>query len=289
VPDEDYVVENTPDGPTLIVTGPWTSRIDRLLEAGEADGLTLNYARGFAERDLSFLQSWPLRRLDILDRSLVDLGPIERVAGSLEVLSVQASPEARVDLGRMPNLRAVAGEWSLLRPTLDQLDDLRVLTTWKFDEPNLLPLIDQSGLEDLTIKDAPQLDSLEGIGALRRLSTLGIHLARQLNDIADVTDVVPSLTQLRFEYCVRVDALDGLSGASNLLHLGVNECKTIASIRPLRNMSKLKAFHAWGSTVVGDGDLAALLHLPRLREVRMKSRTEYHPSVEEVKATLSST
>ena len=43
---------------------------------------------------------------------------------------------------------------------------------------------------------------------------------------------------------------------------------------------------AWGSTRILDADLSPLLSLPRLTELRMKSRREYKPSVKEVQSEL---
>lgn len=81
-----------------MVTGPWSDAAARALARGEADGLVLNYARGFSERSLGLLDGgWPLRLLDVLDRSIVDLDPIGRLAG-LEELSVQAAADAVLDL-----------------------------------------------------------------------------------------------------------------------------------------------------------------------------------------------
>jgi hypothetical protein len=77
-----YVLEDSPEGRTLVVTGRWSNDAARALARGEADGLVLNYARGFCEGSLDLLDSgWPLRRLDVLDRSIVDLDPIGRLGG----------------------------------------------------------------------------------------------------------------------------------------------------------------------------------------------------------------
>ena len=91
-------VEESPDGRSLVATGGWTGQAEKVLRGGEVDGLVLNYALGFAEQSLEFLGQWDVRRLDLLDRSIIDLSPIERLAGSLENVSVQAAPGAKLDL-----------------------------------------------------------------------------------------------------------------------------------------------------------------------------------------------
>jgi len=51
----DYVLEDAPEGRSLVVTGPWSDNAARALARGEADGLVLNYARGFYESTLDLL------------------------------------------------------------------------------------------------------------------------------------------------------------------------------------------------------------------------------------------
>jgi hypothetical protein len=70
-----FVVEHTPEGRSVVVTG-----------------------------------RWGIRRLNILDRGIEDLAPIGGLGNSLEALSVQAAPSATLDLGLVPRLRSIAGE-----------------------------------------------------------------------------------------------------------------------------------------------------------------------------------
>jgi hypothetical protein len=282
-----FVIEDAPEGPTLVLTGPWTVAADAPLRTGQVDGLVVNYARGFCEGDLEFLMSdWPLRRLEVLDRGLLDLEPISRLADSLEELSVQAAPRARLDLATLPRLQSVAGEWALLRPTLDQVPALRSLITWRFDESNLLALTDHTRLERLTIKEARRLQTLHGITCLESLSFLSLGLARQLTDLGDIGDLSSSLRGVDLEDCTRLGALDGLAGLIHLRLLGFSDCSDIESLGPIRDMSKLETVWAWGTTRIRDGDLSPLLALPRLRELRMRGRREYRPPIEEVESKL---
>ena len=83
----EFVFDDEPGGRMLVVTGRWSDDAARALERGDADGLVLNYARGFVASDLEFLDSrLGLRRLRLLNRNIGDLGPIARLAGSLEEL-----------------------------------------------------------------------------------------------------------------------------------------------------------------------------------------------------------
>jgi hypothetical protein len=39
-----FVLEDTPEGVNLVVTGDWSSKASDALSSGKADGLDLNYA-----------------------------------------------------------------------------------------------------------------------------------------------------------------------------------------------------------------------------------------------------
>ena len=116
----------------------------------------LNYARGFTDHNLEFLEAgWRLRRLGVLDRAIEDLTPIGRLAESLEDLSVQAAPPAELDLGLVPRLQGLGAERALIRSTLTELGELENVVTWRFDEVDLHAFRDHVGLQRLTVKDAP--------------------------------------------------------------------------------------------------------------------------------------
>ena len=70
-----FTIEDLPEGRTLVVTGPWTAGAVTALGRDDVDGVWLNYTRGFSEPDLAFLESWPIRRLNVLDPNLTDLEP----------------------------------------------------------------------------------------------------------------------------------------------------------------------------------------------------------------------
>jgi hypothetical protein len=285
-PRKPFILEDGPHGRTLVVTGPWTEEAARLLSSGEVDGLTLSYEKGFSENDLTFFQEWPLRRLRIHDPLLVDLTPIGRFSRSLEELSVRAASEARLDFAGFPRLRNISCEWQLLRSPRVQVGSLEALSTWNFDEADFRPLGNHPKLKRLTIRDAPRLRTLRGISALESISALGIHLARELSDISELADADPSLGELSFDFCSRIGGIDALSALEHLRHLGLNDCKRIESLAPISGLKELEVLHAWGSTRILDANLSLLLSLPQLRELRMKSRIDYRPSVDEIRTAI---
>jgi internalin A len=281
-----YLLEEGETGTTMVVTGPWTADAASEVQTGRIDGLILNYARGFSAADLDFLEPWPIRRLELLDRQLVDLEPLARLAGSLEELSVDVAEGATLDLGVLGHIRSLAADWSTIRGTVREAT-LQTLVTWRFEDEDLAPLAGQSELQRLTIKEAPRLASLFGLADLRALSTLEVGLARELVDIDYLSDVGSSLRKLKFETCLSVDELESVASLPGLHFLGINDCGRVQSLHPLRGLQELRAFHAWGSTHVSDGDLSPLMSLPRLSDVRMRGRAEYKPPLSVITASLA--
>jgi hypothetical protein len=281
-----YALEDSPSGRSLVVTGPWSRDAAMALARGEADGLVLNYARGFCEGGLDLLDGgWPLRRLSILDRSIVDLDPIGRLVG-LEELSVQATEAAVLDLGMLPSLRSVAGEWALIGRTLGAVAELERVVTWMFGDIDLHAFRDHVVLKALTIKDARYLESLAGLGNLPDLAALTLVAAHRLNEIDDVAELAASLRDLKFEACARIDSIDVVEPLVGLRFLGISESGDIASLAPIASLTQLETFYAWGSTRILDGDLSPLTRLPRLKEIRMRNRRGYKPPVRDLAAAV---
>ena len=280
-----FVIEDMPDGRTLVVTGPWTPKAERALGRADVDGVWLNYARGFAEPDLSFVREWPIRRLLVLDRKLTDLSSLARLGGTLEKLSLQAAPGAEVDLATLPHLTSLAAGWDEVRNTLHGPEALKEIVVLEYDEIDLQPLAVQPSLEHINLKAAPRVESLYGLDqfALRQLQ---VALARELEDIDSLVHA-RGLNELAFETCLGLYDIEALGELAQLRFLGISDCGRIPSLGPLANLTELECLYAWGSTRVEDGDLSPLLRLPRLKEIRMRDRREYRPRVSEVVETLA--
>jgi hypothetical protein len=128
VPDRGYVVADGPHGRTMLVTGDWSDQAAYELARGDIETLELNYAHGFHERTLDFLEPWPIRRLQLLARTITDVEPIYRLAGSLEDLRLTCAPAGNIDLALLPRLHSMWAEnWSQVRDTVSQAAQLQGL------------------------------------------------------------------------------------------------------------------------------------------------------------------
>lgn len=277
-----YRIERDESGDTLVVTDSWTDQIDRLLADGRADGLDLNYAKGFKDTDLGVLQAWPLKRLAVLARTIKDLSPVLRLADTLESLSVQTSPKALIDIAQLPSLTALAAEWSQIRSSVSEAPRLRDLMVRAYDEPDLTPLRWNTALARLRFKERPRIRHLAGVDVFQSLEHLAVYLA-PLQDLEALGVEVPALRELQVESCPVRD-LSPLAIQRRLTFLNASDCGDLVSLRPLGELSDLSTLWLFGTTRVVDDDLSPLSELPRLRELRMRSRRSYSPSVEAIQA-----
>jgi len=283
---EGYLIEDQPDGRTLVVTGRWTPEASAAVERPDVDGLSLNYARGYAEPDLSFIEPWPIRRLVVLDRSVTDLTSLARLGSTLERLSLQAAPGASLDLALLPHLVSLGADWDVIADTFYAPEYLGKVVIRDYAEADLEALAVQPSLQDIQLKPASKLETLEGAESFPTLTTLKIVEARNLRDIETLGAVAKTLRDLTFESCLDLYEIEAIAALTELRFLGIEDCGRIATINPLAELTRLECLYAWGSTRVEDGDLSPLLQLASLKEIRMRDRREYQPSLEAVKVKL---
>lgn len=281
-----FHVERTEAGPTLVVTASWSKQAEQVIESGGADGLDLNYAKGFKDTDLAFVRAWPLKRLTLLARTVKDIAPIYSLSSTLESLRVQSAPAATIDLGKFPLLKRVSAEWIQVRSSIGECPGLTDLFLRAYSEIDLGPLRWNSQLVRLRFKDRPRLLSLAGLEALQSIEHLGVYLA-PLRDITALSALAPNqLRELHLESC-RIRDLSPAADSHGLRLLNASDCGDMESVHPLGRLSHLEVLWLFGTTRVLDEDLSPIAELPELRELRMRSRKTYRPSVEDVQALIA--
>lgn len=83
---EDYFVL-TPDDAghvDFVLGAAWSTRMREVFLESAADGLVVNYTAGFIGADIKFVRDLPLRRMNVLDRGIIDLTPGHDLAATLE-------------------------------------------------------------------------------------------------------------------------------------------------------------------------------------------------------------
>jgi hypothetical protein len=249
------------------------------------DSVEFNYALGFREANLEFLTALPIRRLLILDRSLVDLSPVARIAPTLEELRVEAASGARIDVSALPGLRVLAASWDQVAESIRHAQSLRWVTLGDYDGVDLQPL-SVLDLEVVELQGADSLESLDGVGYMQKLDALRIFEAGCLRALSGVEALAANIRELELQDCTLIQGLSSVRTLGRLTFLGFSNCGLIESLDPIDAHTELTAVHAWGTTRVADCDLSALTRLPKLVDLRMRDRPEYRPRVSEIAKNL---
>lgn len=284
----NYYVEDLGEGPNLVVTDAWSDDIARALAAGGIEGLTLNYARGFKGGDLRFIDGLPLRRLNLLARTIDDLGVLYTLGGTLESLNLTAGSAARLDLSRFPHLVDLGTDLAHVFESIHSATSLRSLYLGGYAWADLQPLGGLIELESLQLKDRPAVESLDGLQNFPKLTSLQVAGASKLRDLTALRDQAPRLKSLDFRGSTKFSELDDMSSLANLELLDISQCGSIYSLRPLTSLARLAELFMSESTRIEDSDLSPLLALPKLRELSIQPRKSYQPSVFEIKTVIES-
>ena len=278
-----FRVERGARGDTLVVVGQWNREAQTIIESGLVDGLDLNYAKGFKDVDLQFMKAWPIRRLELLARTVTDLSPLHRLGETLESVSIQSAESSRLDLGLFPHLTRLAADWPQVRETVHVRTSLVEVYLGGYRENDLRPLGPLTALESLTMKDRPSVATLAGAEEFTRLERLGLFGA-PLGSLKGI-EPLEQLRELQIEGC-RVGDLTPLDTLRGLRTLNASDCGYLASLAPMRGLFDLESLWLFGTTNVTDGDLSPIADLPMLQDFRMKSRRSYRPSVREIQAQI---
>jgi Leucine-rich repeat (LRR) protein len=228
---------------------------------------------------LEFIEAWPITRLSLLARTMSNIEPIYRLP-SLATVKLTAGSKAVLDVRRISSLKSLSAEWGSVRDSLSERPEIEDLYLGGYGEADLRSLRWNVALRRLRLKDRPRLQSLDGVEVLSCLEQLGVWSA-PLEGIGALGELSGNrLSELQLESCGIRD-IKPLCSLSGLRFLNLSDNGDVPSIRNLAGLTGLEVLWLFGTTRVVDGDLSVLAGLP-LRELRMKSRKGYVPTVEDL-------
>lgn len=114
-------------------------------------------------------------------------------------------------------------------------------------------------LEDLELISS-NITSLEGIEGLKKLSSLGLFRMRALTDIEAIQNLSENLISLEIEAAKNIQDFSPIGKVRSLVHLALNNCGMIPTIRFIKQLPHLSSMRFWDSTVV-DGDVSPCIEL----------------------------
>jgi hypothetical protein len=254
---------------TISVRGRWSS-LDRIkYTALGADGVEANYAKGFDEASgLGFIADLNnLRHLSVIStkamdlRSIADCATLESLDLTIRGRNVQA-----IQLGRLDRLGVLSLSPASLVSDLSTLQGLTKLRLdgWRGD--SLEGLSGLVNLSELALYSAGALTSLAGVQSMTSLVSLEVYGAVRLEAIAELASD-PRLVKLEFAKTKRVTDWERLGTLRTLRWLGLEDVGVIPSLSFIRQLDSLESLFVTGRSRVGDGRIAFLADLPKLRRV----------------------
>jgi hypothetical protein len=283
----DFVVEEGPFGPQIVITGVWEPHIGRLMRAQSIRGLVLNYARGWKGSSLQFLRDTPfLEAIQIINWELDDdLSPLESLH-NLRSLRLACNSDYKLRFMNLSKLEICSISWSHASDSLWECQGLQILYLKDFPRTRTDELSTLSNLKELVLTDA-NVSDLGGIGALARLERLGLQGLLKLKSLAGIEGLT-NLLELEISECPAVPRLDSLRSLLRLQKLVLSNDGPIETLQPLHGLSELDWLVFPGTTEILDGDLNVLLRLPNLKTVAFKDRQHYTHTRKEIQRELKS-
>ena len=137
---------------------------------------------------------------------------------------------------------------------IEQLNEtnLEHLYISDFDEKDLSVISTLTNLKSLSITRS-KIKSLKGIENLINLEYLSLGAVRSLVDISDIV-ACKKLKRIDFDICWKLQDYSPIGELKEMEILELQDCKSLASIKFVEQLPKLKRLIALGTTVINDFD-----------------------------------
>ena len=137
---------------------------------------------------------------------------------------------------------------------IEQLNEtnLEHLYISDFDEKDLSVISTLTNLKSLSITRS-KIKSLKGVENLINLEYLSLGAVRSLVDISDIV-ACKKLKRIDFDICWKLQDFSPIGELKEMEILELQDCKSLASIKFVEQLPKLKRLIALGTTVINDFD-----------------------------------
>lgn len=281
-----FSVENGDLGPRVTLHDSWSGEAASFLRSQTRCELELNYAKGFKGKDLSFLREFPqLTGVLLTHRTLDDDSPVLALP-NLRRLHLHTYAKSPLDFGTLPALQELVLEWRTKVTGLFAHPALEKLFVNSYSGASLEKFGTIVRLRELSLANA-KITSIGNLSGLSQLELLGLYNCKKLASCRGVEAVAGSLTRLEADGLLALTDIAPLAALKELECLHLNDNRSIASLEPIRNLSRLREVLFYGSTDIGSGDMSPLLALPALAKVSFQNRPHYSLTLQAVQRSLS--
>lgn len=129
-----------------------------------------------------------------------------------------------------------------------------------FDEKDLSVISTLTNLKSLSITRS-KIKLLKGIENLINLEYLSLGAVRSLEDISDIV-ACKKLKRIDFDICWKLQDFSPIGELKEMEILELQDCKSLASIKFVEQLPKLKRLIALGTTVINDFDTTPAKDVP---------------------------
>ena len=121
-----------------------------------------------------------------------------------------------------------------------------------FDEKDVAKISSLTNLKRLSLTRS-KIKSLKGIETLTNIEYLSLGAVRSLIDISDIV-ACKKLKRIDFDICWKLQDFSPIGELKEMEILELQDCKSLASIKFVEQLPKLKRLIALGTTVINDFD-----------------------------------
>jgi Leucine-rich repeat (LRR) protein len=275
-------LENGKYGLRAVLDSEWSDDMLETLSATGVAELELNIGKGWRGHDINFVSRLPgLKSFEIFNFGIRDITPIHALR-ELRRLGVTTYCSTPIDFSAFPDLESCDLEWRPTATSVFERATLKSLFIDRYDGKDTEPFGRLVNLESLQILGAP-VESVEGLRSLVRLRSLRLANLRRLKSLAGI-EALTNLEELEVHTCRAVSSIDEVAALRKLRKLHLNNNGSIASLKPIDNLSGLETVGFYESTNILDGDLSPLLRQKKLSCLSFQNRRHYSHRREEFAA-----
>lgn len=268
-----YFIKDGDSGKRLILKGPWNEEVERVFLNEQVEELELRDVYGWNDSSLYFLKSISksLKTLCIQSDRTIELQEIESLR-NLRHIGLFCKFDRKMNFEDLP-LESCSLFWSPKVKSILKCRSLKELWISRYSNGDLSALFKLEELESLHLVQG-SVRSLTGIEHLKNLRTIYLERLTKLEDLEGL-EHCSSVSYLLIDVCKKIGSLETLGGLKSLEHLFVSNCGEIESLHPLLSLRNLKSLDFAESTKILDGDLGALLSMPKLAHLNFANRKHY--------------
>lgn len=256
-------IRNDEDGKTVYIDSENVQESVQYIQEHQIKNVDITY--DYKESQIDFLSECPfVEYISLEGSSIKDISGIYHLKALKDLVINDTSRSLALDFRQLTTLQEIYGTLPPKAEGIDSLINLKKIQIWGYKPKgkNLKEFTELKALVDLELINA-NITSLEGIQGLENLESLGLFRMRAIADIEAIQHLSRNLTSIQIEGAKNIQDFSPIGKVQSLVHLGLNNCGTIPSIRFIEHLPHLSSMRFWDSTVL-DGDVSPCIELEHI-------------------------